>query len=61
MTGIDFRLEPTPVLLDVLAAGAAEGVLRVPVDIELPLEKAPQALDRNRTGGARGKTVIVLW
>ncbi|MFF2007604.1 NADP-dependent oxidoreductase [Streptomyces sp. NPDC058195] len=60
VTGIDFRLEPSPVLLDVLAAGAAEGVLRVPVDAELPLENAPQALDRNRTGGARGKTVIVL-
>ncbi|MFJ1897058.1 NADP-dependent oxidoreductase [Streptomyces sp. NPDC088115] len=58
--GIDFRLDPNPVLLDVLAAGAAEGVFRVPIDIELPLEKAPQALDRNRTGGARGKTVIVL-
>ncbi|MER5275330.1 NADP-dependent oxidoreductase [Streptomyces sp. NPDC002809] len=58
--GVDFRLAPSPVLLDVLAAGAAEGVLRVPIDIELPLEKAPQALDRNRTGGARGKTVIVL-
>ncbi|MFB7913577.1 NADP-dependent oxidoreductase [Streptomyces sp. NPDC056061] len=60
VTGIDFRLEPNPVLLDVLAAGAAEGVLRVPIDIELPLEKAAQALDRNRTGGARGKTVLVL-
>ncbi|MEV6163527.1 NADP-dependent oxidoreductase [Streptomyces sp. NPDC052052] len=60
VTGIDFRLEPTPVLLDVLAEGAAEGVLRVPIDIELPLEKAPQALDRNRTGGARGKTVIAI-
>ncbi|MEV0785154.1 NADP-dependent oxidoreductase [Streptomyces sp. NPDC050423] len=58
--GIDFRLDPSPVLLDVLAAGAAEGVLRVPIDIELPLEKAPQALNRNRAGGARGKTVIVL-
>ncbi|WNI23794.1 NADP-dependent oxidoreductase [Streptomyces sp. ITFR-16] len=58
--GLDFRLDPTPVLLDVLAAGAADGVLRVPIDIELPLEKAPQALDRNRAGGARGKTVIVL-
>ncbi|WP_326628744.1 MULTISPECIES: NADP-dependent oxidoreductase [unclassified Streptomyces] len=57
---IDFRLEPTPVLLDVLAAGAAEGVLKVLVDIELPLEKAPQALDRNRTGGARGKTLFAL-
>ncbi|MFJ9680022.1 NADP-dependent oxidoreductase [Streptomyces sp. NPDC101194] len=60
VTGIDFRLDPSPVLLDVLAAGAAEGVLRVPIDIEVPLEKAPQALDRNRTGGARGKTVIAL-
>lgn len=58
--GIDFALDPSPVLLDILAAGATEGVLRVPIDIELPLEKAPQALDRNRTGGARGKTVIVL-
>ncbi|MEV0577404.1 NADP-dependent oxidoreductase [Streptomyces sp. NPDC050392] len=58
--GIDFRLDPNPVLLEVLAAGAAEGLLRVLIDIELPLEKAPQALDRNRTGGARGKTVIVL-
>ena len=57
---IDFRLEPTPVLLDVLAAGAAEGVLKVLIDIELPLEKAPQALDRNRTGGARGKTLFAL-
>ncbi|MFF3730068.1 NADP-dependent oxidoreductase [Streptomyces sp. NPDC002476] len=60
VTGIDFRLEPTPVLLDILAAGAAEGVLRVPIDAELPLEKAPQALDRKRAGGARGKTVIAL-
>ncbi|MET8324886.1 NADP-dependent oxidoreductase [Streptomyces sp. NPDC005181] len=57
---IDFRLEPTPVLLDVLAAGAAEGVLKVPIDIELPLEKAPQTLDRNRRGGARGKTLFAL-
>ncbi|MFB6778692.1 NADP-dependent oxidoreductase [Streptomyces sp. NPDC056352] len=60
VSGIDFRLEPTPVLLDVLATGALEGVLKVPIDIELPLEKAPQALDRNRTGGARGKTLFAL-
>ncbi|THA36451.1 NADP-dependent oxidoreductase [Streptomyces sp. A1277] len=58
--GVDFRLDPSPVLLDVLAAGAADGILRVPIDLELPLEKAPEALDRNRAGGARGKTVIVL-
>ncbi|MGW2474825.1 NADP-dependent oxidoreductase [Streptomyces sp. NPDC001665] len=58
--GVDFRLDPSPVLLDVLAAGAADGILRVPVDAELPLEEAPSALARNRAGGARGKTVIVL-
>ncbi|MFI9626875.1 NADP-dependent oxidoreductase [Streptomyces sp. NPDC052042] len=60
VTGIDFRLEPTPVLLDVLAAGVAEGVLRVPIDAELRLEEVPRALDRNRAGGARGKTIIAL-
>ncbi|MEU2247512.1 NADP-dependent oxidoreductase [Streptomyces sp. NPDC019224] len=58
--GVDFRLDPSPVLLDVLAAGAADGILRVPIDTELPLEEAPQALKRNRAGGARGKTVIGL-
>ncbi|MGC4947405.1 NADP-dependent oxidoreductase [Streptomyces sp. DT224] len=58
--GVDFRLDPSPVLLDVLAAGAADGILRVPVDAELPLAQAPSALARNRAGGARGKTVIVL-
>ncbi|MEU2026532.1 NADP-dependent oxidoreductase [Streptomyces sp. NPDC016469] len=58
--GVDFRLDPSPVLLDVLAAGAADGILRVPVDAELPLEEAPSALARNRAGGARGKTVIAL-
>ncbi|WP_333732146.1 NADP-dependent oxidoreductase [Streptomyces sp. IBSBF 3010] len=58
--GVDFRLDPSPVLLDVLAAGAADGILRVPVDAELPLEDAPLALARNRAGGARGKTVIVV-
>ncbi|WP_405937657.1 NADP-dependent oxidoreductase [Streptomyces sp. NBC_00726] len=58
--GVDFRLDPSPVLLGVLAAGAADGILRVPVDAELPLEDAPQALSRNRAGGARGKTVIAV-
>ncbi|MGW1224312.1 NADP-dependent oxidoreductase [Streptomyces sp. NPDC001515] len=57
---VDFRLEPTPVLLDVLAAGAAEGVLRVPIEAALPLAEAPRVLDPGRSGGARGKTVFVL-
>ncbi|WP_405600048.1 NADP-dependent oxidoreductase [Streptomyces sp. NBC_01410] len=58
--GIDFRQHPSAALLDTLAAAAADGSLRAPVDAELPLEKAPDALARSRAGGARGKTVFVL-
>lgn len=54
----DFRLAPSAALLGELAAAVAVGELEVPVDMELPLEKAPQALAQNRAGGARGKTVF---
>ncbi|MFH9465943.1 NADP-dependent oxidoreductase [Streptomyces clavifer] len=57
---VDFRLTPSGELLDALAAGAVRGELSVPIDIEIPLEKAPQALAQNRAGGARGKTVLVI-
>ncbi|MEU2675350.1 NADP-dependent oxidoreductase [Streptomyces sp. NPDC007107] len=56
----DFRLAPTAAVLDELAAAVARGELTVPVDMELPLEKAPQALVQNRAGGARGKTVFAI-
>ncbi|MEV2245282.1 NADP-dependent oxidoreductase [Streptomyces sp. NPDC049970] len=56
----DFRLAATAGLLDELASLVARGELRVPVDMELPLEKAPQALVQNRAGGARGKTVFAI-
>ncbi|MFC9243036.1 NADP-dependent oxidoreductase [Streptomyces sp. NPDC057136] len=56
----DFRLAPTAVLLATLAKATASGALSVPISIELPLEKAPQALAENRMGGARGKTLFVL-
>ncbi|MEU1486851.1 NADP-dependent oxidoreductase [Streptomyces sp. NPDC005752] len=56
----DFRLAPTAALLDELASAAAGGELTVPIDMELPLEKAPQALAQNRAGGARGKTVFTV-
>ncbi|MCX5411508.1 NADP-dependent oxidoreductase [Streptomyces sp. NBC_00059] len=56
----DFRLAPAPGLLDELTSAVASGELEVPVDMELPLEKAPQALAQNRAGGARGKTVFAL-
>ncbi|WP_327208388.1 NADP-dependent oxidoreductase [[Kitasatospora] papulosa] len=56
----DYRLAPTAALLDELASAVARGELEVPIDMELPLEKAPQALTQNRAGGARGKTVFAV-
>ncbi|NUK73671.1 NADP-dependent oxidoreductase [Streptomyces lunaelactis] len=58
--GVDFHLRASSALLDTLAAAALDGSLRAPVDAELPLEKAPDALAQSRAGGARGKTVFVL-
>ncbi|MFF3689208.1 NADP-dependent oxidoreductase [Streptomyces sp. NPDC002187] len=55
-----FQLHASATLLEALAAAAADGELQTPVDAELPLEKAPEALARNRAGGARGKTVFAL-
>lgn len=60
LTRADFRLNPAPELLGSLAARVTRGRLHVPIEIELPLEKAPQALAQNRAGGARGKTVFTL-
>ncbi|WP_031090573.1 NADP-dependent oxidoreductase [Streptomyces sp. NRRL S-15] len=56
----DFRLAPAAAVLDELASAVARGELAVPIDMELPLEKAPQALAQNRAGGARGKTVFAV-
>ncbi|NUK59002.1 NADP-dependent oxidoreductase [Streptomyces lunaelactis] len=58
--GVDFHLRASSALLDTLAAAALDGSLKAPVDAELPLEKAPDALAQSRAGGARGKTVFVL-
>lgn len=58
--GIDFQQHPSAALLDTLAAAAADGSLKAPVDAELPLDKAPDALAQSRAGGARGKTVFVI-
>ena len=58
--GSDFQLNASATLLDTLASAAVGGALKAPVDAELPLERAPDALARSRSGGARGKTVFVL-
>ncbi|GGP70549.1 NADP-dependent oxidoreductase [Streptomyces melanogenes] len=57
--GVNFRLTATGALLDALAAAAVAGEVHLPVDAEYPLEKVPEALERNRVGGARGKTLFV--
>ncbi|MGP9019905.1 NADP-dependent oxidoreductase [Streptomyces sp. BR1] len=57
--GVNFQLTATGALLDALAEAALAGEVHVPVEAEYPLEKAPEALARNRSGGARGKTLLV--
>ncbi|MBD0745982.1 NADP-dependent oxidoreductase [Streptomyces sp. CBMA152] len=57
--GVNFQLTASGALLDALAAAALAGEVHVPVEAEYPLEKAPEALARNRSGGARGKTLFV--
>ncbi|MFK8911984.1 NADP-dependent oxidoreductase [Streptomyces sp. YS-3] len=57
--GVNFQLTASAALLDALAAAALAGEVHVPVEAEYPLEKVPEAMQRNRTGGARGKTLFV--
>lgn len=58
--GVNFYSDVNPVDLAAVAALAASGRLRVRIDAVVPLEDAPAAVARARSGHARGKTVIVL-
>ncbi|MFG3254144.1 NADP-dependent oxidoreductase [Streptomyces sp. NPDC048172] len=58
--GINFSLDASAELLDALAREIDSGALIVPVEARVPLDEAPDAVARNRSGGARGKTVITL-
>jgi NADPH:quinone reductase-like Zn-dependent oxidoreductase len=55
---IAFELRASADLLESLAEEVDSGRLKVSVEAEVPLEQAPQAVARNRAGGARGKTII---
>ncbi|MEV6547794.1 NADP-dependent oxidoreductase [Streptomyces sp. NPDC051597] len=57
--GVNFQLTASGALLDALAAAALAGDVHVPVEAEYPLEKVAEAMERNRAGGARGKTLFV--
>ncbi|MGI5167266.1 NADP-dependent oxidoreductase [Spirillospora sp. CA-253888] len=58
--GVNMENEASGELLRTLADLIDAGGLRVRIDEEVSLRDAPEALARNRAGGARGKTVIRL-
>ncbi|QFG24743.1 NADP-dependent oxidoreductase [Actinomadura sp. WMMB 499] len=56
--GVNVDGAPTAGTLERLADLIDAGELSVHIEREAPLEAAPDALARNRAGGARGKTVL---
>ncbi len=58
--GLNVNAKASADKLDRLAAAVVAGTLEVPVEAEVPLDAAPDALARIRAGLANGKTVIVL-
>ncbi|MFV2174256.1 NADP-dependent oxidoreductase [Actinomadura sp. LOL_016] len=58
LRGVNVDARPTAETLERVAGLIDAGELRVHIEREAPLEAAPDALARNRAGGARGKTVL---
>ncbi|MCI4322492.1 MAG: NADP-dependent oxidoreductase [Thermoplasmata archaeon] len=58
--GINVNLAPNSALLDRLSSELASGRLRVPVETQVPLAAFAEALDANRSGAAKGKTVLKI-
>lgn len=56
--GINFQLAASADLLDRLGQEIDSGRVVVPIESEVPLEQAPDAVARARAGGSRGKTVF---
>lgn len=56
--GVNYDDRPTAEALERVAGLLDAGELHVHIEREAPLEVAPDALARNRAGGARGKTVL---
>ncbi|MFJ2745742.1 NADP-dependent oxidoreductase [Streptomyces sp. NPDC087440] len=56
---IGFEMAPSGDLLATLAEAVDAGRLKIDVEARVPLEKAPEAVAKSRSGGARGKTLIV--
>ncbi|GAA4224890.1 NADP-dependent oxidoreductase [Actinomadura meridiana] len=58
LRGVNLERRASADVLDRLSDLIDAGDLRVQIEREVPLVDAPRALAENRTGGARGKTVI---
>lgn len=58
--GANVENAPNFALLDKLNELFEARKFTVVIEQELPLEQAPEALERNRAGGARGKTVFTI-
>jgi NADPH:quinone reductase-like Zn-dependent oxidoreductase len=56
--GINLRSSSSGKLLEDIAQLIDASRIKVAIESELPIEEAPSALARNRSGGARGKTVF---
>ncbi|MDJ1131799.1 NADP-dependent oxidoreductase [Streptomyces iconiensis] len=57
--GINFQLSASAELLDRLGQEIDSGRVVVPIENEVPLDQAPDAVARARAGGSRGKTVFI--
>lgn len=57
---INVDMKPKIELLDRLSAEYTKGRLRIPVELKVPLESAPDALEALREGKGRGKTVLAI-
>jgi NADPH:quinone reductase-like Zn-dependent oxidoreductase len=60
LRGGNFNLRADANLLRRLAEAIDSGRLRIPIQTEIPLDRAPTAIAESRAGKARGKTVIVI-
>lgn len=58
--GVNTRVLSSAVMLKDLSELVETERLRIIVESELPLSEAPDALERNKSGGARGKTVFTI-
>lgn len=60
LRGANLYAQATPQTLAFLAASAVNGELKTRIDLKVPLEQAPTALERSRAGNARGKMVLTV-